>query len=76
MVYLKRHTKIFRCIISNGDRFLKHSLSYLYCTKYNEYNTSLNCTKACFIYRIAQKNCDTLWAMLGNGWKCILNCVS
>ena len=33
-------------------------------------------TKACFIYRIAQKTSDILWAMLGIGWKRILNCVS
>ena len=37
---------------------------------------SFRCTKACFVYRVTQKIFDILWAMLGNSWKHILNCVS
>ena len=36
---------------------------------------SLWSTKTCFICRITQKISDALWAMLGNGWKYIFNCV-
>ena len=32
-------------------------------------------TKAFVIYRITQKISDIIWAMIGNDWKCILNCV-
>ena len=33
------------------------------------------CTKAGFAYRVTEKIYDILWAMIGNDWKCIFNCV-
>ena len=36
MVPLQRHTNVFRCITVYAREFLKHILTYLYCTKYNE----------------------------------------
>ena len=29
---------VFRCIMAYGGNFLKHILTFLYCTKYNEIN--------------------------------------
>ena len=39
-------------------------------------NISFTCIKACFVCRITQKIFDALWVIHGNGWICILNCVS
>ena len=38
MIRLQRHTKVFRCIMAYGVKFLKHILMYLYCIKYNKVN--------------------------------------
>ena len=35
-IYLHRHTKAFRYILAYGWKILKHILTHLYCTKYNE----------------------------------------
>ena len=37
---------------------------------------SFGYTKISFVYRTTQMIYDTLWVMLGNGWKYIFNCVS
>ena len=38
MLYVRAHIKVFRCIASYGEKFLKSILMYLYSTKCNEIN--------------------------------------
>ena len=57
--------------------FLKFSVTHIHFTVYNEISIfHSDVQKHVFVCRITQKIFDTLWTMLGNGWKCILNCVS
>ena len=46
-----------------------------YFTWWNQ-NIPFRCTEARFVHRIKLKISNIYWTMLGNGWKCILNCVS
>ena len=39
------------------------------------HGTDDSSTGSCIVYRITQKISDISWTLLGNGWKCILNCV-
>ena len=59
-----------------GWGFFKHILENLYCTKCTKLIRFLRCTVAGFIYRNTRNISNTLWAMTGNGWICILNCAS
>ena len=55
-----------------GRKFLKRVVIKLPPTKDNEINAFLSdFSKSCSVYRAKQKDSDTLWAMLGKGWKCI-----
>ena len=51
-INVQRHTKVLQCITAYGGNFLKLTLTYLYCYKYNEINISHTNTKTCFLQKM------------------------
>ena len=87
-LYKKKYYKLYEYFVCRITQFFSDTLRpteeifkeyfnifTLHEMKWN-WDTLFRCTKAWFIYTVAQENSHILWAKLENGWKCIFNCVS
>ena len=77
LVRLRGHTKFFQYITAYGSKFFKaYNSAFIFHYMQRNKHISFSCTKTRFVYKIIHKFLIYYELCCGNGWKCILNCVS